>query len=246
MPNRIIKESIRTSKSVNQMTDFQFRMWAYLLTYVDDYGRGSADPELLKGFVFPRRKGVSERTIEQTLTELATIGSILLYEVDGESYLCFPRWSEHQRIQQKKSKFPSPPDEIYPARKSTVDHGDPPPASNPNPNPNTKGNNARGTRFTPPDIDSVSAFIAENGYTTVDPQRFVDYYTANGWRVGKNPMKDWKAAVRGWASRDSSRQNEAVKNNPALNYAQRTYTEEEAASFYSSYDDLEALYGNKV
>ena len=64
MPNRIIKESIRTSKTVNAMTDFQFRLWAYLITYVDDYGRGSADPEILKGFVFTRRKGVSEATIE--------------------------------------------------------------------------------------------------------------------------------------------------------------------------------------
>ena len=102
MPNRIIKESIRTSKTVNAMSDFQFRLWAYLITYVDDYGRGSADPELLKGFVFPRRKGVTESTIEKTLAELATIGSIHLYEVDGESYLCFPNWGDHQRIQQKK------------------------------------------------------------------------------------------------------------------------------------------------
>lgn len=110
MPNRIIKESIRTSKSVNQMTDFQFRVWTYLITFVDDYGRGSADPELIKGFVFPRRKGVTEATIEKTLAELATIGSILLYEVDGESYLCFPNWSEHQTVRNKVSKFPAPED----------------------------------------------------------------------------------------------------------------------------------------
>ena len=110
MPNRIIKESIRTSKSVNQMTDFQFRLWSYLITFVDDYGRGSADPEIIKGFVFPRRKSVTESTIEKTLAELATIGSILLYEVDGESYLCFPNWSEHQSVRNKVSKFPAPED----------------------------------------------------------------------------------------------------------------------------------------
>lgn len=108
MPNRIIKDSIRTSKSVNAMTDFQFRLWVYLITYVDDYGRGSADPELLKGFVFPRRKRVSESDIEKALAELAGMGCILLYVVDGESYFCFPRWSDHQRIQTKKSKFPGP------------------------------------------------------------------------------------------------------------------------------------------
>ena len=131
MPNRIIKESIRTSKTVNSMSDFQFRLWAYLITYVDDYGRGSADPELLKGFVFPRRKGVTEATIAKTLAELANIGSIHLYEVDGESYLCFPNWGDHQRVQQKKSKFPAPTAEKNIQRKSTVTHGDPPPESNP-------------------------------------------------------------------------------------------------------------------
>ena len=120
MPNRIIKDSIRTSKSVNTMTDFQFRLWAYLLTYVDDYGRGSADPEILKGFVFPRRKGVTEATIEKALQDLANIGSILLYDVDGESYFCFPNWADHQRIQTKKSKYPSPDDGTF--KKTTVTH----------------------------------------------------------------------------------------------------------------------------
>ena len=101
MPNRIIKETIRTNKAINSLTDFQFRMWTYLLTYVDDYGRGSAEPDILKGFVFPRRKSVTEKNISDCLTDLACMGLIDLYEVDGESYLCFPTWADHQRIQQK-------------------------------------------------------------------------------------------------------------------------------------------------
>lgn len=52
-------------------------------------------------------------------------------------------------------------------------------------------------RFSPPTVDEVRAFCMEKGYN-VDPERFVDYYTSNGWRVGKNPMRDWKAAVRTW------------------------------------------------
>ncbi len=128
MPNRILKESIRTSRSVNAMSDFQFRVWTYLITYVDDYGRGSADPELLKGFLFPRRRTVSEEDIARVLAELADMGRLLLYEVDGEAYLCFPHWGDHQRIQQKRSKFPAPP-AVPPW--VTVGHGDPPPESNP-------------------------------------------------------------------------------------------------------------------
>ena len=108
MPNRIIKESIRTSKTINELTDFQFRLWLYLITYVDDYGRGSADPELLKGFVFPRRKRITETAIQDALADLASMGCINLYCVDGESYFCFPNWSEHQRVRTKISKFPAP------------------------------------------------------------------------------------------------------------------------------------------
>lgn len=108
MGNRIIKESIHTSKSVNGLSDFQFRLWVYLITYVDDYGRGSADAELLKGFLFPRRKGITDKQIARGLSDLATAGMIKLYEVDGESFLQFPNWENHQRVRNKVSKFPSP------------------------------------------------------------------------------------------------------------------------------------------
>lgn len=74
-------------------------------------------------------------------------------------------------------------------------------------------------RFTPPTVDEVSTYATERGYN-ISADRFVDYYTANGWRVGKNPMKDWRAAVRSWAARDQGESKPAQKN-PALNYSQR-------------------------
>lgn len=52
-------------------------------------------------------------------------------------------------------------------------------------------------RFTPPSVEDVKAYCQER-QNNVDAERFVDYYTSNGWHVGKNPMKDWKAAVRTW------------------------------------------------
>lgn len=53
------------------------------------------------------------------------------------------------------------------------------------------------SRFRPPSYDEVEEYCRErqNG---VDVQRFIDYYSSNGWKVGKNPMKDWKAAIRTW------------------------------------------------
>ena len=56
-------------------------------------------------------------------------------------------------------------------------------------------------RFSPPSVDEVKAYCTEKGYA-VDPDRFVDYYTSNGWKVGKNPMKDWKAAIRTWNGKE--------------------------------------------
>lgn len=53
------------------------------------------------------------------------------------------------------------------------------------------------SRFTPPTVAEVRAYCQER-QNNVDAECFVDYYTANGWKVGKNPMKDWKAAVRTW------------------------------------------------
>ena len=110
MPNRILKESIRTSKSINAMSDFQFRLWAYLITYVDDFGRGSAEPDILKGFVFPRRKCVTEASIKAALTDLANMGLIHLYVVDGDSYLCLRNWEKHQKPRAATSKYPAPPE----------------------------------------------------------------------------------------------------------------------------------------
>ena len=59
----------------------------------------------------------------------------------------------------------------------------------------------RATRFTPPTLEEVKAYCKERG-NSVDPERFIDFYSSKGWMVGKNKMKDWQAAVRGWESRD--------------------------------------------
>lgn len=37
-----------------------------------------------------------------------------------------------------------------------------------------------------------------NRHNNVDPEKFIDFYSAKGWMIGKNKMKDWKAAVRTW------------------------------------------------
>lgn len=78
-------------------------------------------------------------------------------------------------------------------------------------------------KFTPPTAEQVSEYCREKGFS-LDVDRFIDYYTANGWMVGKNKMKDWKAVVRNWERQGRttkpSKQNIANKFN---NFEQRTY-----------------------
>ena len=49
----------------------------------------------------------------------------------------------------------------------------------------------------PPSLEEIRSYCQERG-NQVDPEYFYHYYQSNGWRVGKNPMRDWKAAVCAW------------------------------------------------
>lgn len=51
--------------------------------------------------------------------------------------------------------------------------------------------------FVIPTVDEVRSYCDER-HNSVDPEHFVDFYQAKGWMVGKNKMKDWKAAIRNW------------------------------------------------
>lgn len=59
--------------------------------------------------------------------------------------------------------------------------------------------------FKPPTIEEVKAYCKERN-NNVDAQRFVDFYEAKGWMLGKNKMKDWKAAVRTWERNETNGQ----------------------------------------
>lgn len=71
-----------------------------------------------------------------------------------------------------------------------------------------ESNKARSTRFTPPTVEEVAAYCKERG-NGIDAERFVDYYSQQGWKLSNgNPMKDWRAAVRNWERREPGRASE--------------------------------------
>lgn len=100
-------------------------------------------------------------------------------------------------------------------------------ADNDNVNDNVlKENTLKGVkekRFAPPTPENVRGYCREMGYANVDAERFVDFYAAKDWMIGKNRMKDWKAAVRNWARQDQSPvvKKPAAKKNAFQNFEDR-------------------------
>lgn len=78
----------------------------------------------------------------------------------------------------------------------------------------TKGTPSK--KFKPPTVEEVRSYCEErkNG---IDPEAFCDFYTSKGWKVGKDSMKDWKAAVRTWEKRNRPK---PIKNSSGNEFTQ--------------------------
>ena len=99
-------------------------------------------------------------------------------------------------------------------------------------------------RFSPPTVEQVRAYCQERK-NNVDAERFCDFYASKGWKVGSQPMKDWKACVRTW-ERDDNRVKPALapvsSKRPAVqDYEQRDYTQRESDLFRRSLQLAEAV-----
>ena len=82
-----------------------------------------------------------------------------------------------------------------------------------------------------PTIEEIRQYIEEKNYN-IDAEFFYNYYEANGWKVGKNKMKSWKATLGTWNRKSEM---ERKKNKPSyLNYEQRTY--HDLDKFYTNID----------
>ena len=79
--------------------------------------------------------------------------------------------------------------------------------------------NKRAKRFLPPTTDQVAAYCKERG-NKIDPEAFVDHYTATGWMRGKSKIKDWKACIRTW-----EKQNEKSGRNSGKSSREQSFLE---------------------
>lgn len=109
MPNRILKESICSSETIDNLTLFEEVFFYRLIVNCDDYGCFDARSKILKSRLFPL-KDIRDKQIEDALSKLSLAGIVVLYECDGRPYLQLAKWELHQQVRAKKSKYPKPGD----------------------------------------------------------------------------------------------------------------------------------------
>ena len=107
MPNRFIKESCRSSKNLDKITDFEERLFWRLITTADDFGRFQACPSLVRASCFPYRS-IALVNIEKALLGLQNNSLIILYSVGDRQYGEFSTWVKHQgKARARHSKYPN-------------------------------------------------------------------------------------------------------------------------------------------
>jgi len=74
-----------------------------------------------------------------------------------------------------------------------------------------------------PTLEEVQTYIAEKGYS-VDAESFIAFYESNGWKVGKNPMKSWRAALVTWQKRNANASNAPQFNPQTPNFNGQGFT----------------------
>lgn len=208
MPNRIIKESICTSDSVDQLTWFEECLFYRLIVNCDDFGRYDGRPAIIKNRLFPLKEELALSDVSIAVQSLVKAELVTMYVVNNRPYLQLNTWDDHQRIRAKRSKYPSPDDGVLQTHDSNLLPNDsklptiaPVIQSYPIQS-ESKENGVKHTRFTPPSLEDVKEYCKERG-NSVDPQAFIDFYTSKGWKIGKETMKDWQAAVRTWERREA-------------------------------------------
>ena len=108
MPNRILKESIRESDSIDALNWFQEVLFYRLIVSCDDYGRFDGRTSVIKNRLFPLKEDLTLKNVADAIQKLVSVGLVVLYEHDGKPFLYLPSWTAHQNVRAKRSKYPDP------------------------------------------------------------------------------------------------------------------------------------------
>ena len=171
------------------------RLFVMMLRYAESF----TEPEDFAGnerFVWPAAKQLIDLTYSENLKQREN------GKKGGR-----PKTNENPGKPTETQINPEKPNESLKEKKSNIKKG------------NIKENNTDIRRFTPPTLQEVTDYCLERG-NGVDPSRFINFYASKGWKVGNQPMKDWKACVRTWEQRDRK----PVKVMPVQDFPQRDYS----------------------
>ena len=108
MPNRILRESICTSDTIDKLSWFEEALYYRLIVTCDDFGRFDGRTAVIKNRLFPLKDGLTLKTVETALHGLANAGLVSFYTVEGRRFLCLPTWGKYQTQRAKVSKYPAP------------------------------------------------------------------------------------------------------------------------------------------
>lgn len=106
MPNRVLRASICTSETINELSPFEEVLFYRLIVQCDDYGVFDARPKIIKGVCFPLKDNITYKNIENGLSKLSSVGLIDLYNYQGKPFLQLVTWGQYQSIRAKRSKYP--------------------------------------------------------------------------------------------------------------------------------------------
>ena len=127
-------------------------------------------------------------------------------EIVDENTIRVPKWKEYNSKSSKERALSASRSSRYRAKKSRAHRDGDRDASVTNhasreekrrEEKSIKTNTGDKPRFVAPTVEEVAQYCRERG-NSVDPESFVDFYTAKDWKIGKNTMKNWQAAVRTW------------------------------------------------
>lgn len=210
---RSIKPEFFVSEQVADVSPTCRLLFVGMWLFCDDAGIHPASPRQLKMEIFPGDP-ISVDEVASMVADLVRVGLLMEYEAELKKYWRVTGW-HHQKIERPRFVHPQPNSTT--SRRQVDDRSTTPRsprvrAGSDRTGPETIGrdkSSARsGDRFVPPSVEDVKTYSEAAGLA-LDAGKFVDFYTAKGWKVGRNPMKDWRAAARnasrdGWAKAGAS------------------------------------------
>jgi hypothetical protein len=211
---RMIEVSIAHDKKFNSMSEFAQLLYLKVLPHTDDFGRFEGDPEVVKARVDPFSKHKAG-DFETAMAEIATAGLWTWFQTpDGRRVVqyntaAFERINAFLIKKRGQEEFPEYKDS-YQLISSDI-------PSYHIVSIKQKVESRKQKEERPESLEAVKTLFSERGYADGLAEEFFNYYQSNGWKVGRNPMKDWRAAATNWnqhAKQYAAQRGETIDKDP--------------------------------